>query len=254
MSDKDSGCWRVITRVGVVVGIIAALITIVGVVHGFSPRSPNTAGSTTDQPTQQARGPSPTSVPLAPTNTPLPPQPGTVLYQANWSSGSAGWSAGGPWKVLNGTLLNDGTQWGAIFAPYAPTIRDYAAEASIQVQSQSRSPAFAVFARASSSGSYSVNGYVGGITGYLDADGYNDTAALGIDSLNCFGTPGCIPYSPDSGWHTYRIEVKGNSIKVLIDGGYILGLTDNQYLDPGRVGLTCRDAQIAVQSFTVTAL
>jgi hypothetical protein len=37
------------------------------------------------------------------------------------------------------------------------------------------------------------------------------------------------PFDPGAAWHTYRIEVKRDTIKLLIDGGVKLAITDNSY-------------------------
>jgi hypothetical protein len=63
-----------------------------------------------------------------------------------------------------------------------------------------------------------------------------------------------VPFNLDKNLHTYRMEVKGNTISFLIDGAKTVTTTDNQYLEPGEVGLWCSLDQIAVRSFKITAL
>jgi hypothetical protein len=52
----------------------------------------------------------------------------------------------------------------------------------------------------------------------------------------------------------YWLEVKGNTIKLLVDGALLLDATDNRHLSNGRVGLVSIGAQINVRSFKVIQL
>jgi hypothetical protein len=61
-------------------------------------------------------------------------------------------------------------------------------------------------------------------------------------------------FDPGFSMHTYRAEVKGNTIKLFIDGGLLASATDNQYLDAGQVGLYSSFVQVDVTSFKVIAL
>jgi hypothetical protein len=63
-----------------------------------------------------------------------------------------------------------------------------------------------------------------------------------------------IPFDPGSDWHTYRVEVNGNDIKVLIDGILKLEIQDNQFLTGAQVGLGDADAELSISSFKITAL
>jgi hypothetical protein len=61
------------------------------------------------------------------------------------------------------------------------------------------------------------------------------------------------PHTVDGNYHTYRVEVVSNSIRLLIDGQPILEVSDNKYLNPGRVGFFSSE-QIAVRSMRVEPL
>ena len=238
------------------IATILALCVAIYAVFLQYPRNSSTGGLSPTSGGPQSTIPATQPNTTAPTATSAPPRPNTVIYQANWSGGSGGWPVGGQWAILDGKLLNNGSsqngiQYGPIFAPFVPPIANYAVEASIQVVQQQSSPGFGIFVRAPTTDDL---GYVGGISGYLDAHGYNDSATLAANNLSCDGTHPCNPFDPGNSWHTYRLEVRGNSISYYIDGGFIVQLKDNQYLDPGRVGILCGEAQIAVRSFKVIAL
>ena len=55
------------------------------------------------------------------------------------------------------------------------------------------------------------------------------------------------------GWHTYRAEMNGNRVRLLVDGSLAVEVTDNMYLSAGRVGLWS-STQVSVRSFRVIAL
>src|SRR5215218_3417339 len=62
------------------------------------------------------------------------------------------------------------------------------------------------------------------------------------------------PFRPRTDWHLYRVEVRGNTLRVLIDGAFALSATDNTHLSRRKVGLWSNRSQISVRSFDVTAL
>ena len=203
---------------------------------------------------------SPTSVttPLsALTPTPNPtsvsnPVPGQVLYRADWSNGLNGWGGGGEWKVLNGTLINDGTSNNncgtpSIVPPYQPTVSDYAIEVKMQVvrTTGGGNSCFALNARSSFSNGQTI-GYIGnvGCCGDIeiyDASDYNQLIRTNFD--------------PSGNWHTYRFEVKGTDLKILIDGSVIAEASDAKYLGiSGHVGLSDETMYVNVSSFVVYSL
>lgn len=178
------------------------------------------------------------------------PKPSNVLYQANWSGGFNGWSGTQDWKTVDGMLVNDGTHrnWRlSIVAPYQPTGIDYAVQAEIQVINVGGCSSFGLVARAPQSSGFGdstdTNGIQGGVN-YCEFKGAN-IWDVPVNHTN---------YDPGTTWHTYRLEVKGNNIRFLIDGAPQLTATDNRYLSPGSMGLWCDTTQLNVRSFKVLKL
>lgn len=207
--------------------------------------TPTTVAQVTATPIPTQEQPSPT-----PTLTPSPTTiPETVLYQANWSTGADNWKTSGQWKwISNGSLGSDGTSQNGgytIIAPYKPTSSDYAIEAVIQYNNGSYNTTFGLVARSTSG----QDGYAGTV----DA-GSNDVyiAHMSEDSLS--DSLSKQDYNVDSSQHTYRLEVKGNSITFFIDGQQISQVTDNRYTSAGQVGIRARNADLNVLSFKVVAL
>ena len=104
---------------------------------------------------------------------------------------------------------------------------------------------FGIFLRSSSAGGYDAGVALGGSGTPLARI---TTDYFSVNSLSS------APFDPGKAIHTYRAEVKGNTIKLSIDNNPLASTTDNQFLDPGQVGLYSDSVQLEVISFKVTAL
>lgn len=185
--------------------------------------------------------PSPTATPTdTPTPTPLP-QAGDVLFKAGKSAFKKLAGAGG-WHYLDGMLINDGSAgFSTVQAPIdLGEISDYAVEADIQVVA-GNCPGFGVFARRTDKGAY-----YGGDLGF-------DRAGIKID-LGQYPTIAEGRFTNDGDWHTFRLEVNGNRLRLLVDGAVMAETTNNEFLDAGTAGIfNCGD-QIDVRTFRIIAL
>ena len=142
-----------------------------------------------------------------------------------------------------------------IVAPYEPKTADYAVEVEMQnikpkCGKQYGQEDFGVVARATNAGAI-LAGY------HCTAGPLRDPppGGLGIAATPSF-TLGKDDRAEaqDDGWHTYRLEIKGNAMTLLVDGSKRVGTADNTYLSSGKVGLFSHGAQISVRSFRVIAL
>lgn len=205
-------------------------------------------------PSSASRPGTPTRAPTA--VPPPPPEPGTILYEADWSGGTRGWGGPPDWKVGSAMLLNDGSGSGSKFMPIlspqrSPDIADYAVEADIRVLPGGSRASFGVVVRADGkSGGYAVG--VG--------SGWGRTAKVvrleglwGTNIIDARVAEGQV-FDPGTGWHTYRAESKGNAITLLIDGAVMVTGNDNRYLSGGQQGLWSNQYQLEVRSFRVIAL
>jgi hypothetical protein len=179
--------------------------------------------------------------------------PGTVLFQADWSSGLAGWRSVGGWKTTSVMLLHDGSEDGAVLRPpYNPAdqaINDYAVEAEMQMINQWCNAlgqcgcgAFGVTARGQ------ING---GINTWCISSS-RAGVSIGEDRVRN-RTDGPV-FDPSTAWHTYRLEVRGNRAVFLVDGRIVDELQDNRFLSGGYAGLYCHRYQLNVRSFKITKL
>lgn len=195
---------------------------------------------------------SPTNTPIATTTlTPTSCLNSCLLYQADWSKGMDGWSGGSQWGVnSSGILVSNGNSQNNKFivAPYRPTTANYAVEAQIQFLqplSPSSDPTlFGIMVRGAAEGDK---------IGY-DCYMYNNSARIRVAADPNSQVLQQTPYTLDTSWHTYRVEVNNNSIKCFIDNMQVLQVTDNTYMLPGEVGLLDINSQINVRSFTVVSV
>jgi hypothetical protein len=188
--------------------------------------------------------PSPTLVPTA------TPRPGDVLYKADWSDGMNGWAGTPDWKHIPDMLISDGSVWiGMITPPYQPETQDYAIEAQIQLLNPvcgNTYQGFGLIARAEDE----QRAIIGGIN-------CHEAAIASVNfgsSTSPFSTIAFQPFDPGKEWHTYRLEVKGNTIRLLVDGALLLEEVDNAIFTNDKVGLFSGSAQINVRNFKVIQL
>jgi hypothetical protein len=189
------------------------------------------------------------------------PTPNTILYQANqsWS----GWN-GPSWHASNGFLTNDGTNNSnsidpTIIAPYSlHGVSDYAVEIKMQLITPldptvfyaGNFPCFNILVRGVST-SQGWGGYQAGFYCFYPPK----NAWLKTNQDYTTQTPPThAPFDPGKTEHTHRVEVKGDSIRFLIDGGLICQTTDLQFSSGGQVGLDSNMLQLQISSFTIIAL
>ncbi len=212
------------------------------------PPNGTTPGNSTASPTTVS-----TSTPPTVTSTPTPghaPPAGTVLYQANTSTGWASWNVSGPWKIFQNTLVNDGTGNStscggdvALLAPYTPTTPDLEITALIQFPQNYNYGAVGLVARIGTSQN-TVIGYSAFATGFSanvdDVNGCNN-----INNNN-------YDFKPQNSIHKFQFWIKGTEMKLYIDGALVLAASDAKYLSPGSVGIFSGQEYIKVTSFVVT--
>ncbi len=196
---------------------------------------------------------------LTPSPTPAPPSvAGGVSYETH---DFRGWTGTSDWKVLGATntLVNDATRDHSQ-PPYGPSIpapyvvqgtNDYAVEARIQVTGTTAlfyHPCFGITVRGKPIGAGWQGYYVG-----VGCDTYLTSVFItNVNMIDSYLKE--AQFVPGTTWHTYRVEVKANTIRFLVDGGLLLELRDNTYLTGGQVGLFCYSVQLSVSDFKVIGL
>jgi hypothetical protein len=92
--------------------------------------------------------------------------------------------------------------------------------------------------------------------------GIHDCLRAGISALSIRSSaPGLLSndpldsgFDPSSGFHVYRVEVRGSELKVLIDGFEIATLQDPGFARPGQVGFFNDHTELEVRAFKVQTI
>jgi hypothetical protein len=175
-------------------------------------------------------------------------EPGTVLYSADWSAGADRWPLVFGWKLFDGMLVNEGHQssydgWGSTWleAPYNPAddgLANVAVEMELQIVRHEGCSSFGLVVR----GAYQAGIHRCGRGTVIKSKDNRDIEERRV-----------LPDS-DSEWHVYRVEARGNTIRILLDGAMIARATDNRFLEPGPAGMWADKIQVSVRAFRVIAL
>lgn len=200
-----------------------------------------------------------TVVHSTPTATPLPA--GTVLYQAEWSHGLESWQGTHGWRVVQGQLETDTSNSTTLLIPYRPQVANYALEMRIQIVRllQTKGGAsFTIFASKASG----KDGYKAGPANLLASVtqpfGSHPQVQVFIDPFSDTASSGGLPtaYYVDSQWHTYRVEVQGNAVRLLEDNTQVsyASSTHTNVLSNGPLGLSSELVVLRVSSIRITAL
>jgi hypothetical protein len=173
------------------------------------------------------------------TATPTPSPAGTVLYETDWSGGLGDWIGTADWQVVDGTLVNDGSRPSlSLLGPRTRgPVTDYAVEAQIL---RVGGDGLGVFVRRAED----QRGYLAGL--YL-----NFAMISGREPFNSFASR---EFKNRDGWHTYRLEVRGNNFRLAIDGLRLFEASDDRYSTGTQFGLWAQNAEIRVLSFKIIAL
>ncbi len=218
------------------------------------------ACSTNTSPAPSHATASVTTPKVQPTPTKPAIAPGTVLYQANWLQGLAGWKSSGGWQVVQGQLQADSLSLTTITAPYISPVANYAIEARIQVVRllQKNGGSFSLFA----SPRPGKPGYEAGVARLMGPgprpNGSNPQLQIFLDPLSAQGSGPFYTsdYDPRTLWHTFRIEVQGSEVRLIVDGAPTGSATSQQtdFLSNGPFGIESSMVVLRVSSFRVIAL
>jgi len=172
-----------------------------------------------------------------------------VLYQADWSRGLNGWVGSQDWKTQDGMLISDGTHQPdvlagpTILAPYQTVSSGgFAIEFKVQFeQVHVGSDPLLFHGRSIADGWQGYKLTMCGC-GYLriTSDDFNDVL-------------GQASFDPGTTWHTYRVEVRGSTMTVIVDGTTLFSAQDARFLSGGEVGIKS-SMQLMVSSFKITSL
>jgi len=166
-----------------------------------------------------------------------------LLYQADASTAFDGWVLPQGWTGANGALAAGGDAAGDWATPpfRVAAVADYAVEAEVLVTGE-----------VGCDGNFGIGGR-GTDAGYYAAgvEWRCEPAARLWAGQDPIAT---AAFEPGDAWHVYRLEVRGDAIRFLVDGALVVEATDDRYREGGEVGLWSNGVALTVRGFTVTAL
>jgi len=184
-----------------------------------------------------------------------------VVYSVPWGKWS---TASSKWKHLGHTTVQGGMlevrDDRVIVAPVLSPIGNYAIEAKLRVRAQTPNAAgtfFGIYFRGvkPTIKSFSANGLSAGVL--ADTAPSLASSKAGFSSIE-YGSPSYQPnadYKPGNSWHTYRLEVRGNSFRLLIDGQEATRIGPvNDLFSARHIGLVAQFTWIEIGSYKVTTL
>jgi hypothetical protein len=188
------------------------------------------------------------SLPFVPTPIPTVPPKGTVLYNADWSKGNDGWNITGEWNINDGVLVNNKStiDTSKLLAPLQLTTTNYAVDARIQTSETNYAFGIIVGSDGNSNG-YACYMY------HLYDGSVNITNDLSVNPRMTSPLQSHL-YQVDTNWHTYRVEVRGIQITLLIDNQQFLQVLSSNHSSAREVGLIDENSAINVGGFKVTSL
>jgi len=181
----------------------------------------------------------------------------SVLW-GKWSTASSKWKHLGHATVQGGMLeVRDDR---VIVAPVLSPIGNYAIETKLRVRAQTpnvRGAFFGIFFRGAKTviKTDAASGLNAGLV-------VNTAASIASSQAGfcevAYGSPEFQPeadYKPGNSWHTYRLDVRGNSFRLLIDGQEATRIGPvNDLFSARHVGLVAQFTWLEVGSYRVTTL
>lgn len=186
-----------------------------------------------------------------------------VLYRADWRHGKAGWiSTGNSWSVRGGILSFDGKGRSTILAPYAVKSGSYAVIARMRLITYRGTGVYTAnsFGILFDAGAPLSHGRLSALGGgmfevkSLSGETYSAAIITNPNDPSLDQVAGNYDeFVPSSGWHTYRVTVKGHELSLDIDGTRHVVISQNHVPAGHRVGIFGTASAFQIAGFEVTS-
>ncbi len=207
----------------------------------------------------------PTPVKISATATPRPTATtlpaGTLLYQADWSHGLAGFPGTHGWQVVQGQLQSAANGDALLTIPYKPAVSNYRIDVHLEIVrlTQEQGGYFSIFATHQSG----KDGFQAGVSSLKSAKprafGSHPQSQVFIEPTGDMNQGSGIPEDYEPGfniWHTYSVVVRDNGASLQDNGTQIGYGSSNQtdYLSNGPLGLMSDLVVLRVSSIRIVSM
>lgn len=185
-----------------------------------------------------------------------------ILYFTTFKHGLSGWrGTRNMWQVRTHFISTDLSDTTVLVSPFVVRRTNYAVQSKLRVvawRNQSFHDAIVgILFRSPGVPNYAARSPItdrGLIAGLYRSLGGAQTEVVVKQAYQLGGRYVYAPYEPGAGWNTYRVEVRGNRMQVLVDGRRTLSLTTRDSIRGSLVGLVVSNAAVEVKGFRVATL
>ncbi|MFI5273596.1 MAG: hypothetical protein ACHQ4H_11240 [Ktedonobacterales bacterium] len=184
-----------------------------------------------------------------PSATPVP----RMLYQADWSHGTDGWTLPPHWRITNGQLTNDGLGDTSILAPVRITVPNYAITARIQVLSITSDGVADTYFGIGGNDASGKQLFLGEASGIWKASPFHSDSTLVTTGDYPDGArvwENVVGPNPK----TYRVEVHGSNVTYTPGNVSIGGLHAPYPLSPAQPFIAAASVQLVITSYAIWQL
>lgn len=191
--------------------------------------------------------------------TPIGTPPGRLLFQSDWTHGLEDWKPSAGWTLTNGVLQSSTADSLSLTLPYQPSVSNYAVEFQLLIVSVPRpGGSFALNVPPQSDSDGFSSGVSNLLPAYIHQFARHPMINVLINPANKVGTAGgeYQDYEHQFKWHTYLVQVTGNTATIFTDGHRRAYGTsqDTSTLSNGPLQFECAAVQLQLAWFHVYAL
>ncbi|HEV7127430.1 MAG TPA: hypothetical protein VGN32_08290 [Ktedonobacterales bacterium] len=185
----------------------------------------------------------------------------TVLYQADWSHGLAGWQATAGWTVVDGALQSDTGDARAVTVPYLPAVPDYQVEISLQIVTVPRTGGQFALQTARQACDAGYNTGVNGLrVGNIRPNGDHANIFIYLDPMDAQDSlddrNNVHDFEPGPYVRTYQVAVRASQATLYVDGHFFSSVNSalSARLARSPIRLTCSGVAMRVSALRILAL
>lgn len=185
-------------------------------------------------------------------------------YSSSWGHGLEGWAkSSGGWAASRGVVSYSGAGASVLVAPARVKSGKYVVQAAVRLMawretgiSESHGMGILIRATGPVDPTAETAGVMAGLgKGFVGCDGVHSNAVMATADTDFTAlAQDKRAFSAGHAWHTVRVEVRGNTIKLIIDGRLRTSTSTRRFATGTSVGLFSLSARMQAKDFTIERL